>query len=124
MRALLLSVPVAFLAVAVGCDPTGTPAPAEPGTCAEVQTAMTAELGRIQSCTQDADCGQVLTGTSCGCTRDLVARLGADTARFYDLQERQGELGCGGLISTCDCPRADGFACVNRTCSWDYSGPN
>lgn len=117
MRHALLLLPLLW-----ACDPTApTPAPTEPETCEEVDLAIAAEFDAIASCTTDAQCGQELTGTSCGCTRNLVARIDADTRAYYALLERQGELGCDGLISTCDCPPADGFACRGGTCTWNYA---
>lgn len=90
-------------------------------TCEPLESAFQAELGAIRSCTEDADCGQALTGTSCGCTRDLVARADADTTRFYGLISRGSELQCDlPLDSTCDCPEADGFTCDAGTCAWNY----
>ena len=137
---LSTSAPVLFLAsllVMSACDPTtpsgNTPDPdtempepdteaiPDPTTCDEAENAVDLALERIQSCEADAECGQVLTGTSCGCTRDLVARTDADTTRIYELIDAQADLGCGGFISTCDCPATDGFACVNNTCSWNYT---
>lgn len=94
-------------------------------TCEDVQSDVQAELATIQACTIDAECGQVLEATSCGCTRDLVARNDADPSKFRALlsEEIDGEL-CVGLSSTCDCPIADGFACVGGACSWNYLGGN
>ena len=62
----------------------------------------------------------MLTGTSCGCTRNLVARLDADETRFRDLLATQADMQCGGMASTCDCPEADGYACENGRCTWNY----
>jgi hypothetical protein len=77
------------------------------------------EAEAIRSCTTDQECGQVLTGTSCGCTRNWVARLNVDTTQFYDLVDEAGQCGLG-LASTCDCPPAAGFACVSGECTWNY----
>lgn len=111
------------------CDPTTpggnpiTPEPEpepDPTTCEEAYDAVAAEQDVIQSCTEAAECGQVLTGTSCGCTRNLVARTDADTTRFYELLDIQEDLECGGFVSTCDCPPANGFACIDETCTWNF----
>lgn len=92
-----------------------------PPTCEAVQAEFEAESTAIRSCTEAAECGQELTGTSCGCTRNLVARLDADTTRFYDLIAQAGEIECDlGLESTCDCPEVVGFACEEGLCAWDY----
>lgn len=77
------------------------------------------EADAIRSCNTAADCGQVLTGTSCGCTRNWVARNNADTTAFYDLLAEAGQCGLG-LVSTCDCPAANGYDCVQHTCTWNY----
>ena len=94
--------------------------------CDRLERRVHAELFRISACLADRQCGQVLTGTSCGCTRNKVARNNARTGRFYRLMERwQDECG-GGFISTCDCPPADGFVCARDensfwgTCAWNY----
>jgi hypothetical protein len=49
-----------------------------------------------------------------------VARLDADAGAFYDLKELEvaGER-CNEFGSTCDCPTADGFACVEGRCAWN-----
>jgi hypothetical protein len=82
---------------------------------------MYEELAAIRSCTADDECGQVLRDTSCGCTRDLVARLDADVTRFNELRTTQvdGER-CSDLGSSCDCPEADGFECKDNQCAWRY----
>ena len=96
--------------------------------CEQVRDALADELAEIQGCNQADECGQVLEGTSCGCTRNLVARLDANIGRFEELRttEIDGEPCDQGGASTCDCPAADGFACVNERCSWNYDsqGPS
>jgi hypothetical protein len=90
-------------------------------TCASVVQELAAELTNIQRCTTASDCGQVLIGTSCGCTRDLVARLDADTTRFHQLRNmRIDGTPCAEFSGTCDCPAADGFACLGGACAWNY----
>jgi hypothetical protein len=89
--------------------------------CNELLTAFETETLAIRGCSGDDQCGQVLQGTSCGCTRDWVARLDADTTCFYSLIDQAELLQCDlGLGSTCDCPGADGYACVDGTCTWNY----
>ena len=88
--------------------------------CSELQAQYEAERASIQSCTEDAECGQVLTGTSCGCTRNLVARNDADTTGFYNLQGQLGAMSCDLGGGTCDCPEADGFKCEDSVCTWNY----
>jgi hypothetical protein len=49
-----------------------------------------------------------------------VARADADTTAFYALMdEAVGECELE-IASTCDCPEAYGFACVDRVCEWGY----
>jgi len=91
------------------------------GSCDALSAAFAAETQAIRSCSTDAECGQVLQGTSCGCTRNWVARTEADTTCFYALIEQAGPLQCElGLGSPCDCPEADGYACVDGICTWNY----
>ncbi|NJK33221.1 MAG: hypothetical protein HC927_12930 [Deltaproteobacteria bacterium] len=89
--------------------------------CAALQAAFAAETQAIRSCSTDSQCGQDLQGTSCGCTRNWVARTDADTTCFYELIELAGPLQCElGLASTCDCPAAEGFVCEAGICQWNY----
>jgi hypothetical protein len=90
--------------------------------CDAIVADFTAETTEIRSCTADAECGQVLSGTSCGCTRNWVARTDADLTEWETLRDDAFANGCSvpGGISTCDCPAADGFACNAGTCTWNY----
>lgn len=90
--------------------------------CDALVAAFQAETDAIRSCESDAECGQVLTGTSCGCTRNWVARTDADIDLWDTLRDDALDAGCQlpGTISTCDCPAADGFVCNEGTCGWDY----
>lgn len=90
-------------------------------TCEAITADFAAESATIRTCTEASDCGQVLTGTSCGCTRNLVARTDADPTTFYALVAEAGASCDLGLTSTCDCPDAYGFACVDSVCAWDYA---
>lgn len=102
------------------CEPEPEPEP-EPMNCEEVVEAYEAETAEIRACESDDECGQVLAGTSCGCTRNWVARTDADLGEWNSIRAIAGELECQlGGISTCDCPATDGFACVAGTCSWNY----
>lgn len=102
--------------------PGRDPVDPEPLSCDELEADRRAELASIQSCSSDAECGQELVGTSCGCTRNLVARAGADTARFESIQASLAQAQCDSLVTTCDCPPADGFVCSAGRCSWNYTG--
>lgn len=91
-------------------------------TCTEIVSDFEAETSAIRSCSEASECGTELDGTSCGCTRDWVARVDADTTRFYALIEEASAAECDlGLISPCDCPEASGYACEDGTCTWNYA---
>lgn len=90
--------------------------------CATTVPAFWAEAEAVRACTTDAECGQVLSGTSCGCTRNWVANLSADTIQFYQLLGDAGACGVA-LDSPCDCPAANGFLCDGGQCTWDYGTP-
>lgn len=132
MRLLTNAFLIGALTACIGGDPdTDTDTDTDTGlvtyeTCAELEPAFEAETQAIRSCTQPSDCGQQLTGTSCGCTRDWVARSDADTTAFYDLMDQGNSMSCElGTFSTCDCPSASGFTCsTDGICVWDYDGAN
>lgn len=94
-----------------------------PTTCLGIEQAINSEYARIASCSADADCGQVLNQTSCGCTREWVARTGADSSCFYALKKALYEMYCNSEIfaSSCGCHPASGFTCHNEQCSWEYT---
>ena len=75
-------------------------------------------LRSVQMCEADAECGQIITGTSCGCTRELVARKRVSLDTLRGIMEN-----CNiNTIGTCDCPPADGFVCAEGRCAWNYGG--
>jgi hypothetical protein len=89
--------------------------------CGALMSAFAAETAKVRSCSNDDQCGQELSGTSCGCTRNWVGLLDADTTCFYALIQQAGMLDCDlGLNSSCDCPEADGFVCQAGICAWNY----
>jgi hypothetical protein len=90
--------------------------------CEAIVDDFLAETSEIRSCSAASECGQVLAGTSCGCTRNWVARADADLGEWEALRDAAFDNGCSipGGISTCDCPAADGFACDDGTCTWNY----
>lgn len=98
------------------------PTPEDPPTCEQQLEDLQAEAVAIRSCEVATDCGQVLHGTSCGCTRDWVARNDADPTSFDRLLAEMNASSCEtGLGSTCDCPEAYGFACEAGECTWNYA---
>lgn len=93
-----------------------------PNSCDEIVDAFMEETAEVRSCNVAADCGQVLAGTSCGCTNNWVARADADVEAWYEMREDVWDADCNipGGISTCDCPATDGFACEDNVCTWNY----
>jgi hypothetical protein len=90
-------------------------------TCGPIVNDYETELAEIRACVSDDQCGQVLAGTSCGCTRNLVARTDADLADLEEIRAKAEANECSlGGISTCDCPAADGFICDAGVCNWNY----
>jgi hypothetical protein len=90
-------------------------------TCEDVISDFESERAAIQQCEDDVDCGQVLAGTSCGCTRNLVARTDADPHAFYALLDEASDRECDlALTSPCDCPAAAGYVCHDGACAWNY----
>ncbi|HET7541356.1 MAG TPA: hypothetical protein VFK05_15875 [Polyangiaceae bacterium] len=90
--------------------------------CDALVNEMQGSLASVQSCQSAAECGQRIPASSCGCTRDLIARKDADLTQYLAQRADVIERGCafeGG--SDCDCPSADGFACVNQRCTWNYT---
>src|SRR5688572_5383363 len=110
MRHLPLLIPLLSPILLLGGCPLGDPD--KTATCEDLSAAFDVE----------AESGQVLTGTSCGCTRDWVARNDADTTTFYQLQEELAQGSCDATMSSvCDCPEAYGFACETGQCTWNYT---
>ena len=99
------------------CDEEDAIPGVDPVSCDDLLT----ELESLQACSRPEQCGRVLEGTSCGCTRDLVGRLDLQPDLFEKMLSR-AEESC--LPETpCDCPEADGFDCVEGRCSWKYVVP-
>ena len=92
-----------------------------PTTCDLLFNDFVSESLKIRSCISDTDCGQSLAGTSCGCTRDHIARKDADTSAFYQLLAQAKENGCSDslpITSACDCPQVSGTTCIAGMCDW------
>ena len=133
MKHLKLIVWMIFIMITVSCNsqnsdsgsvPNLPPSPdiSSLATCEGFLDAFNQELKHINYCTKSSQCGQVLAGTSCGCTRNKVARTDADSKKFYDIISRAKTKECSlPLISTCDCPTANGFACVENQCTWNFN---
>lgn len=89
--------------------------------CADWSEEYSRFVDAHNTCTDASDC-QSISGTSCGCTRDLVLSKNADMATFQNLVELMSADGCNPFISPCDCPTADGFKCESGRCAWNYTG--
>lgn len=98
------------------------PDPVDAPSCTTLQEEFEAEAEAVRRCSADAECGQVIEGTSCGCTRDWVARNDADLGEFWRLAAAAEDMTCAwaGFGSSCDCPETDGYACVDDACTWNY----
>jgi hypothetical protein len=92
------------------------------GVCEEVRTAINEEVAALRSCSLDSECGQILSGTGCGCSRELVGRLNVDTTRLDELlaTEVDGEPCYDPGGGSCDCPFVAGYECKDNQCSWRY----
>lgn len=90
--------------------------------CTALETAFDAAVQEVRGCSEASECGTVIPGYSCGCTRDWVGRLDADPAVLTDaaMAGTAGECGWAAWGSDCDCPEADGFDCVDEICTWNY----
>ena len=94
-----------------------------PNSCNALDNRWQQELDEQLGCDTVADCTTVLTGTSCGCTRALVGRDDTDIGCLTDIADELWAQGCvqyHPFMTTCDCPPADGFACVDNRCTWNY----
>jgi Kazal-type serine protease inhibitor domain len=105
-----------------GADCGGICVPVAVDSCATLEAQFAAETTAVRACESDDECGQVIAGTSCGCTHNWVARNDADLASFETLRGELEQDGCEfpGGISTCNCPAAEGFACESNVCTWNY----
>ena len=72
----------------------------------------------INQCATADDCVSV-SGTSCGCTRNVVVNKNGDLAGFEAMISAMHDDGCG-IMTACDCPFADGFVCDHGVCGWNY----
>lgn len=88
-------------------------------TCAQWFETWQSLLAQVTQCSSADDCIDV-PGTSCGCTRNLVVNKDENLWLFWEMAGWMADNGCGPFVSTCDCPAADGFACVDGQCAWNY----
>ncbi len=90
--------------------------------CDALETAFQSAHDEVRSCNEASECGTVISGFSCGCTRDWVGRLDTDPAILTDAAVAgvEGECGWAAWGGVCDCPEADGFDCIDNICTWNY----
>jgi len=72
----------------------------------------------MNTCTTADEC-VAIPGTSCGCTHDVVLNKNADTTMVSKIINAMNADECG-IMTTCDCPQADGFKCESGHCAWNY----
>ncbi|HNS98509.1 MAG TPA: hypothetical protein PLJ27_06155 [Polyangiaceae bacterium] len=87
-------------------------------TCDDWRTEFDNFLASMQGCVTAEDCAAV-SGTSCGCTRNVVVNKNGDYEGFVAFVQQMNDAGCG-RRTPCDCPAAQGFACVDGICGWNY----
>jgi len=97
--------------------------PSESGrfSCWEYDLMLDVEGQLATECSSDNQCGQVMTGTGCGCMTDnLIANHGFYLGHFYDLLEEAREAGCNPDFDTpCDCAPAATPVCRANRCVWE-----
>ena len=110
-----------MLATSAACTVGGSNAPHEGDVnCSSVLAELEAEREAIQRCDSNEDCGASEGAGTCGCTRALPIRIDADPRRYRGLIARANacDFPSG---STCDCPNADGFRCLEGICAWNFT---
>ncbi|MEM6294212.1 MAG: hypothetical protein AAGA54_23245 [Myxococcota bacterium] len=95
---------------------------AEPTTCEKLEATFDEAFVAVRSCEEASDCGTVIVGFSCGCTRDWVGRLDADPSALTEAADAGFAEGCewASWGSSCNCPPTDGFDCIDNICTWNY----
>ena len=91
-------------------------------TCDSLDADFSSGLDAAKTCTDATECGQTAGWGTCGCTRQHVLRLDADAAALDALWNTgiDGECEFTQAGGGCDCPEADGFACIDNRCTWNY----
>ena len=91
--------------------------------CSTAEAEYEAALTTVQTCRESAECepARPLVGTSCGCTRNLLASVRATDAEMAAFSAKKDVLvecfGSSRFISTCDCP-ARVPQCVAGRCAY------
>ncbi len=89
--------------------------------CADYLLMLDVESRLAGSCVSDSDCGQIMAGTGCGCTKDnLVATHNFDLNYFYDLLGEARAMECTLDFGTpCDCDTTAVPVCRAGQCAWE-----
>lgn len=89
--------------------------------CADYAIMLDVETRLAGSCVSDSECGQIMTGTGCGCTKDnLIANHNFDLTYFYDLLGEATAMECNVAFGTpCDCDGAAVPVCRAGQCTWE-----
>ena len=89
--------------------------------CADYSIMLDVETRLAGSCVSDSECGQIMTGTGCGCTTDnLIANHNFDLSYFYDLLGDATAMGCTiDLGTSCDCDATAVPVCRAGQCAWE-----
>ncbi len=90
--------------------------------CDTLDADFSSGLDAAKTCADVTECGQTGGWGTCGCTRQHVLRLDADAAALDAIWNAgiDGECEFTQVGGTCDCPEADGFACIDNRCTWNY----
>ncbi len=90
--------------------------------CESLEEDFDAAFLEVRSCTEASECGTVLEGTSCGCTRNWIGRLDTDPQPLFDAMDAGQAAKCEWAMfgGVCDCPEAEGFDCIDNICTWNY----
>ena len=94
--------------------------------CTDIPYSYKRALSTVQTCRETAECqpARPLIGTSCGCTRNLLASIRANDAEMAEYSKQKDFLvkcfGDGMFVTTCDCPAATA-QCVAGKCAYSSS---
>ena len=97
--------------------------------CTDIPYSYNRALRTVQTCRETAECqpARPLIGTSCGCTRNLLASIRANDAEMAEYSTQKDLLvkcfGDGMFVTTCDCPVATA-QCVAGKCAYSSSVPS
>ncbi len=116
-----------LLVLLIGCyDPPATtrcdeelPEPDPEWSCDDARDSLSSLMDELDTCEVDADCGIVVRGTSCGCTRSpVLPTAAAEHICEYEEALEQSVASCGAASTSCDCAEVLGIGCVLGECTW------